>query len=853
MQLPTSATSQPCGIRHEQSDETAAYLPLERAEVHAEVVDVSAIITITQHFWQYAPDGLERTKYVFPVPARAAVCAFKLIAADGTVIAAVAKEKEQAKREHDAAIAQGHMTGLVEHVTDDVFSISLGALPGQQMITTEITYVLDLMDDDIMDSIRLQIPMYVGMRYGELPEGMQGAHQAPPERVTISADVRMQGAVRSITSPTHPTLLLTDGAAHAPHRAAHRSAGFLTQDFVLAIAADGLDAPRCFAQRARSGATALQLSVVPRFALPPVPQQEYVFLVDRSGSMEGGRIAMAKRALVMLLRALPAQGTRVNIFSFGSRCDSLWESSVLYDERTLREATEYVDKIQADYGGTEILSALNHTFASREMSTPTACFVLTDGESYDTERVFAAVKEAVEKASPGAPLRVFTLGIGDMTSTATCEGIARAGDGICLMATTSDSIVGKCSKLVRASKTYILRNISIDWGVRTDPAQASAEGTTEQKTLLQAPAEVAAIYPGNRFVVFALIEDEAYTSPKEVVIRAQRDGQGEVLAFSVPVQTAEVPADHLRPPLIPTLAARRAIMDLEDRARPECPPDVKEAVIRLGTAYQLASRFTSFVAVDRRTDIEIAGDPRRAPKRASRVGRFLDCEAEVDDDSYEECDAAEVGSATYSAPSPIAMAAYDPQEYEVEVSDDDMGFGCFDDGPSPPSKSRVLRASAMDSEAEESDDEMGFGLFDDGPAPAMSRFLRAGAADSSAEESDDDMGFGVFDGGSYTPMHTSIASEDKAFALIRLQSFDGSFAPTPEFLAIIGEELLAEAAGLQVDTKVWATVLAVAFLKKHLKDGPELLDDLVEKAMGFVDGTPDAFHALIARAQALIV
>ena len=80
---------------------------------------VSAIVTITQHFWQYSPDRLERAKYVFPIPARSAICGFKMTAPDGTIVTAIAKEKEEAKREHETAITQGYMTGLVEHVTDD--------------------------------------------------------------------------------------------------------------------------------------------------------------------------------------------------------------------------------------------------------------------------------------------------------------------------------------------------------------------------------------------------------------------------------------------------------------------------------------------------------------------------------------------------------------------------------------------------------------------------------------------------------------------------------------------------------------------------------------------------------------
>ena len=83
------------------------------------LASVSAIVTVTQQSWQYSPDGLPRYKYVFPVPACAAICAFEMIAEDGTLIKAIAKEKTQAKDEHNAALQKGQMTGLVEHVTDD--------------------------------------------------------------------------------------------------------------------------------------------------------------------------------------------------------------------------------------------------------------------------------------------------------------------------------------------------------------------------------------------------------------------------------------------------------------------------------------------------------------------------------------------------------------------------------------------------------------------------------------------------------------------------------------------------------------------------------------------------------------
>ncbi len=80
---------------------------------------VAATVTLTQTYWQCSPLATCHAKYVFSVPARAAVCGFKMHTEDGRSITAVAKEKEEARREHEQAIQQGRMTGLVEHVTDD--------------------------------------------------------------------------------------------------------------------------------------------------------------------------------------------------------------------------------------------------------------------------------------------------------------------------------------------------------------------------------------------------------------------------------------------------------------------------------------------------------------------------------------------------------------------------------------------------------------------------------------------------------------------------------------------------------------------------------------------------------------
>jgi uncharacterized protein with von Willebrand factor type A (vWA) domain len=64
---------------------------------------------------------------------------------------------------------------------------------------------------------------------------------------------------------------------------------------------------------------------------------EYVFLLDRSGSMGGKRIEKAKEALILFIRSLP-QDTYFNVISFGSSSKKMFPNSVKYGDKEVQFA-----------------------------------------------------------------------------------------------------------------------------------------------------------------------------------------------------------------------------------------------------------------------------------------------------------------------------------------------------------------------------------------------------------------------------------------------------------------------------------------------------------------------------------
>lgn len=218
---------------------------------------------------------------------------------------------------------------------------------------------MDLMNYDYLSNkVQLLLPLALSKRYGALPEQLEdAAGHLGRVRLRIMVEIQMSGQILSIDSPSHQGgIMLEEYVTHhgRPSRrrmtAKFNSTTFLDRDFELVIQANELERSRCFAETdpRLPGTVALQLMVIPHFQLPPILEQEYLFLIDRSGSMAGGRLDMAKECVSLLLRCLPGRNTVFNIFDFATSHERLWPQSRPYGNKNVQEAVG-VDLILIDW------------------------------------------------------------------------------------------------------------------------------------------------------------------------------------------------------------------------------------------------------------------------------------------------------------------------------------------------------------------------------------------------------------------------------------------------------------------------------------------------------------------------
>ncbi|XP_032401504.1 von Willebrand factor A domain-containing protein 5A-like isoform X3 [Xiphophorus hellerii] len=599
-----------CGLLTEKKEP----VPLKSIDAQLEVKDHVATLVSTLNYENKEDKPLEAV-FVFPLPGDAAVCHFSAQIGETHIVAEV-KEKQQAQEEYDDALSSGQQAFLLEESeqSPDIFSLKVGRLPPGESASIRLEYVTELaVQAD--DGLRFCLPAVLNPRYQ--PQGSEGPSvqvtsvpaSLVPYSLSFSAQVSSPRPISKIESSCSLEPLQYLNADQTKATVKLGGGHKFDRDIELLIYYKDTHQPSAVVEAGQASAKPGSLMgdpVVMVSLYPEFPQSvmsslatcgEFVFLVDRSGSMDcpmnnstpqETRISSARDTLLLLLKSLP-MGYYFNIYSFGSSFEHIFPKSVEYTKKTMKKALEKVEKMESNLGGTEILQPLNHIYSQACIPKhPRQLFVFTDGEVRNTKEVTDLVKK-----NAGSH-RCFSFGIGEGASSALINGMAKDGGGQAQFITGADRMQPKVMQSLRFALQPAVNDISVSWDL---PKGVSA-------TVLSQP--ITAIFQGQRSLIYAQLtgpsSEEADGSVTVKYSLAGHPSQNQLHFNLKPAEDSGLTVHRL--------AARTVIrsMESEERTRRRHQDEeMKKKVVELSIQSGVSSCFTAFIAVNKDSSQAVQG------------------------------------------------------------------------------------------------------------------------------------------------------------------------------------------------------------------------------------------------------
>ncbi|XP_004397107.1 PREDICTED: von Willebrand factor A domain-containing protein 5B1 [Odobenus rosmarus divergens] len=216
---------------------------------------------------------------------------------------------------------------------------------------------------------------------------------------------------------------------------------------------------------------------------------EFIFLIDRSGSMSGTNIHRVKDAMLVALKSLmPA--CLFNVIGFGSTFKTLFPSSQTYSEESVAMACDNIQRMRADMGGTNILSPLKWIIRQPvRRGHPRLLFLITDGAVNNTGKVLELLRNHAFST------RCYSFGIGPNVCHRLVRGLATVSKGSAEFLVEGERLQPKMIKSLKKAMAPVLSDVTVEWVFPE---------TTE---VLISPVSTSSLFPGERLVGYGIVCD----------------------------------------------------------------------------------------------------------------------------------------------------------------------------------------------------------------------------------------------------------------------------------------------------------------------------------------------------------
>jgi Ca-activated chloride channel homolog len=572
-------------------------LPLRACHLYAEAQGGVSRMVLEQRFENPHDEPLHVT-YVLPLPHEAAVSAFSFTLGERTIEGEI-DTKGNARERFDDAIASGHTAALLEEERSTVFTQELGNVPPRTEVVARITIdaLLPYVSLPGRGQWELRFPLTVAPRYlgetGRVPDAARLAvdvHEVSAETPRASLSLVVRDGLpegRSPESASHALQCARSGSAFEVSFGGDGRAP-LDRDVVVRWDAATL---RPFASasahvsEAEDAAYAL-VTVVPPIATNVASHpRDLTVLLDTSGSMGGEPLAQAKRFAKALVSSL-READNVHLVEFSNDTRSFKTAATSADASTKKAALAWIESLRAS-GGTEMRSGILRALRDVRPGRHAQVVLVTDGLiGFEHEIVSAIFRDNAHAA------RVHTVGVGSAVNRSLLAPAARAGRGIEIVCGVGEDVEPLVARLLARTNAPVVTDLSVK---RVMPA-----GDLDVACAIE---KLPDLYAG---------------APVLIPVRLPREGGTIVLrgrtSFGDFYQEISVVADGVARPNVRVLYGREAVLDVEMRVGAgEYSRDADAEIERLGLSYGIATRMTSFVAVDTIRTV----DPTKPTRRES--------------------------------------------------------------------------------------------------------------------------------------------------------------------------------------------------------------------------------------------
>ena len=559
---------------------TSSY-KIKELNIQARVVDQVARVSVSQSFVNTGSRQME-VSFVFPLPYDGAIDSMTFMV-DGKEYPAELLPADEARRMYEDIVRKNKDPALLEWMGTGLFKTSVFPVPPGATRTVTLRYSqLCRKSEGLTDFL--------------FPLSTAKYTSSAVEKVNVRLTIESSEDIKNVYSPTHEVKVKRSDSRHATVSYEAKSTVPSSDFRLLYDVGTGKLSAKVLSYRPdkdEDGYFLLLASPEIKAAAKEPPKKTVIFVVDRSGSMNGKKIKQAREALKFVLNNL-GKDDLFNIVAYDSEVEAFRPELQRFDETTRAAALGFVEGINAG-GSTNIDSALGTALAQfTNTDRPNYIVFLTDGLPTAGERNEMRIAANMKKANEYRA-RIFAFGVGYDVNSRLIDRLVRDSSGQSEYVRPDEDIEERVSSLYRKIQAPVLTDVALEFILDEHRAEHGKP--------------INRVYPKDRFDLFAgeqLVVVGRYKRPgtaKVVVSGKVNDSDGGTPGkFDFPATLVKESKDETHAFVEKLWAVRRVgeiIDELDLKGRND---ELVTELVGLATKHGILTPYTSFIA-DENTDI----------------------------------------------------------------------------------------------------------------------------------------------------------------------------------------------------------------------------------------------------------